>query len=114
MKSRCQHARVLRQALWTGLAATAGVPAIAQQAGGAVPQQVLDEVIVTGSRISRQGAETASPVQILSRADLEQSGQQNLSEILRSLWPKVRARCRRHSRPASPREPRPFRFAGWE
>jgi iron complex outermembrane receptor protein len=76
---------MLRQALWTGIAATAGVPAMAQQAGGAVPQQVLDEVIVTGSRISRQSAETASPVQVLSREDLERSGQQNLSEILRSL-----------------------------
>ena len=45
----------------------------------------LEEVIVTGSRISRTGAETASPIEVLGRADLEKSGQQNLSEILRSL-----------------------------
>jgi iron complex outermembrane receptor protein len=84
MRIRCQ-APLIRQALWTSIAATAGLPAMAQQAPAKPAPQVIDEVVVTGSRISRQGAESASPVQILSRDDLEQTGQQNLAEILRSL-----------------------------
>lgn len=48
-------------------------------------QEKLEEVVITGSRISRQNSETASPVQIITSADLEKSGQQNLSNILRSI-----------------------------
>ena len=62
------------------------VPAAYSQSTSAdLSKDKLEEVIVTGSRISRTGTETSSPIEVLGRADLEKSGQQNLSEILRSL-----------------------------
>jgi len=45
----------------------------------------ISEVIVTGSRISRTDAETASPIETLTREDLDRTGQQNISDILRSI-----------------------------
>jgi len=45
----------------------------------------LEEVIVTGSRIAHKIGEEVSPVQVISHEDLERSGQQNLSDILRSI-----------------------------
>jgi iron complex outermembrane receptor protein len=65
-------------------AASAGV-ARAQQPATTAATSTLDEVVVTGSRIARTDAETASPVVTLSREDLEKTGQQNLSDIVRSI-----------------------------
>ncbi|MFO1251373.1 MAG: TonB-dependent receptor plug domain-containing protein [Inhella sp.] len=45
----------------------------------------LERVEVTGSRIKRLEAETASAVQVLSRADIQRSGALNLSDLLRNL-----------------------------
>jgi iron complex outermembrane recepter protein len=42
-------------------------------------------VEVTGSRIKRTDAETASPVQILTREDIEKTGKQSIQEVLRGL-----------------------------
>ena len=44
-----------------------------------------EEVIVTGSRIRRVDTETPSPVQMVDRADIERTGRQNISEVLRGL-----------------------------
>ncbi len=40
---------------------------------------------VTGSRIKRIDAETASPVQVLTREDIERTGKQSIQEVLRGL-----------------------------
>lgn len=48
-------------------------------------QQQLERVEVTGSSIRRVDAETASPVQVISRADLAQSGKGTVSEYLQTL-----------------------------
>jgi iron complex outermembrane receptor protein len=53
-------------------------PAWAQQA----PAQRVE---VTGSNIKRIDGETASPVQVLTRVDIERSGKQSVQELLRSL-----------------------------
>ena len=42
-------------------------------------------MIVTGSRIRRVDTETPSPVQMVDRADIERTGRQNISEVLRGL-----------------------------
>ncbi len=55
---------------------------------GALPvyaQQQLERVEVTGSRIKRVDAETASPVQIMNRDDIERTGKQSIQEVLRGL-----------------------------
>jgi iron complex outermembrane receptor protein len=45
----------------------------------------LQRVVVTGSNIKRVEQETASPVQVLSRQEIEQSGAQTVAQILDNL-----------------------------
>jgi iron complex outermembrane receptor protein len=51
----------------------------------AVAQQALERVEITGSNIKRVDAETASPVQVLSRGDIERTGKQSIQEVLRGI-----------------------------
>lgn len=54
--------------------------ALAQQSG-----QTLQRVEITGSNIRRTDAETASPVQTVTREDLEKSGKSSVAEYLQTL-----------------------------
>jgi len=63
-----------------GTAALYGGAAIAQQT-----TQELQRVTVTGSNIKRTDTETASPVQVLTREDIEKTGKQSIQEVLRSI-----------------------------
>ena len=45
----------------------------------------LDRIEVTGSRIRRMDTETASPVQVISRQDIERTGKTTLGEFLQTL-----------------------------
>lgn len=47
--------------------------------------QQLQKVEVTGSRIKRVDAETPAPVQVITRAQIEQSGATSIAEVLKSL-----------------------------
>lgn len=62
-----------------GALLSAGVYAQAQ------PQQQLERVTVTGSNIKRTDAETASPVQVITRDDIERTGKQSIQEVLRGV-----------------------------
>ncbi len=66
--------------VFSGNAALYGGPARAQQA----PQE-LERVTVTGSNIKRTDTETASPVQIMTRDDIERTGKQSIQEVLRGV-----------------------------
>ena len=59
----------------------AAVPAGAQQQQASTPQRIE----ITGTSIRRVDAETASPVQVLSSADIEKSGKGSVAELLQSL-----------------------------
>lgn len=59
-----------------GLLATFGLPAAAQDA------QPMQKVEITGSSIKRLNAETALPVQVITRADIEKSGVTTAAELL--------------------------------
>ena len=48
-------------------------------------QQSLQRVEVTGSNIKRTDTETASPVQVLTREDIEKTGRQSIQEVLRGV-----------------------------
>ena len=48
-------------------------------------QQQLERVEVTGSRVKRIDAETASPVQTITREDIERTGKTSIQEILRTV-----------------------------
>ncbi len=47
--------------------------------------QKLERVTVTGTNIKRTDTETASPVQVLTREDIEKTGKQSIQEILRTV-----------------------------
>ncbi len=51
----------------------------------AAPEQALDEVVVTGSRLTRSTEEATGPVTVLDKADLERGIPDSLGEILLSL-----------------------------
>jgi len=67
--------------LCTGLVMAFGVlgSATAQQG------QQLERVTITGSNIKRTDSETASPVQVITRQDIERTGKQSIGEVLRSV-----------------------------
>ncbi|HET6565746.1 MAG TPA: TonB-dependent receptor plug domain-containing protein, partial [Xanthomonadales bacterium] len=71
-----------------GLVLFGAVPvssALAQDSSDTAVEQVLEEVMVTGSRIRRQDESSASPVQTLSEEDLRIDGSLTLGETLQHL-----------------------------
>lgn len=65
---------------FSGSAALCGTAAIAQQS-----TQELNRVTVTGSNIKRTDTETASPVQVFTRDEIEKTGKQSIQEVLRGV-----------------------------
>lgn len=47
--------------------------------------QATERIEITGSRITRADAETSAPVQVITRDDIERSGLQTISDVIRSL-----------------------------
>jgi iron complex outermembrane recepter protein len=47
--------------------------------------QTLEKIEVTGSNIKRVESETSSLVQVITRADIERTGKQSISEVLRGI-----------------------------
>jgi len=74
-------ARSVRIVCAGGMAATLAAPAFAQEAANAP----LQRVEITGSSIKRASAETASPIQVISRDDLVKSGKSTVAEYLQTL-----------------------------
>jgi len=66
-------------------AAALAVSGFAVLATGAWAQDSSQRVEVTGSRIKRTDTETASPVQVLTREEIERTGKQSIQEVLRGL-----------------------------
>ena len=56
-----------------------------QQSGSTSTGPELQEIVVTGSLIKRTDTETPSPVQVISAADLQNSGYTTVSDVLRNL-----------------------------
>jgi iron complex outermembrane recepter protein len=82
----------VRRALATcavAICGTGSLAAYAQQAPqspqGNQGNAQLQEVVITGSLISRTNLETPSPVQVISAKDLTQSGYTDVSDILRNV-----------------------------
>ena len=64
-----------------GVLLSAGQSSFAQNTN----TQTLERVTVTGSNIKRTDTETASPVQVMTRQDIEKTGKQSIQEVLRSV-----------------------------
>ncbi|MEH6586937.1 MAG: TonB-dependent receptor [Halioglobus sp.] len=71
----------------TGLTAAAAMPqfAYAQGERAVVEEGALEEVVVTGSRISRPDLEGANPVTVLQRTELTMMGVNNVGDILQNI-----------------------------
>jgi len=67
------------------LAAALAVGGFAVVATGVQAQDSGQRVEVTGSRIPRTDTETPSPVQIMTREDIERTGRQSIQEVLRQV-----------------------------
>ena len=79
-------ADVVRRALQIG--AVVAMTAAASVAGAADTTDsdaALQEVVVTGSYIPRTDTETASPVTVISSADIEHSGLTSVADVIRTL-----------------------------
>ncbi len=75
----------IRRALIAGCVLTApmiAMPAFAQDAAAAVE---LDKVEVTGSRVRRVDAETASPVFVVDRQSIERSGAVTIGDLIQDI-----------------------------
>lgn len=71
-----------RSKISTGvLLAFGGIAALPQAMAQDAPQRVE----VTGSNIKRTDSETASPVTVITRKEIESSGKQTISDVIRSL-----------------------------
>jgi iron complex outermembrane recepter protein len=77
---RKELARALVQALGAGVALS-----VAMSAAHAQQAQKVEKIEVTGSNIKRIDTETAAPVQIITREEIERTGHTTVSELLRSL-----------------------------
>ena len=62
------------------LAGAAVVPAFAQD-----PATNLDRITVTGSNIPRTNTETPSPVQVVTRQEIDRTGKTTVAEYLQTL-----------------------------
>lgn len=58
---------------------------LAMTAAPALAQQTLERVEITGSNIKRIDTETASPVQVITKQEIEQSGKGTVAEYLQTL-----------------------------
>jgi iron complex outermembrane receptor protein len=73
--------KAVAQAVTLALAYVAlGLPAMAQESQGSIQR-----VEVTGSSIKRASAETASPIQVISREDIARSGKTTVADYLQTL-----------------------------
>lgn len=71
------HRTKICAAALLALGAAIAVPAVAQEG--------TQRIEVTGTRVKRTDAETASPVQVLTRQDIEATGKQSIQEVLRGI-----------------------------
>ena len=85
MRNRSQRAAPLAVAILLALSATTQAQDN-QQAGQAESGvKELDKVVVTGSSIPRTDTDTASPVQVITAAEIERSGKATVGEYLQTL-----------------------------
>ncbi len=73
----------LRDAI--ALAMTTGVVAFAGSAAAQEEPKTLDRIEVTGSNIPRTDTETASPVQVITREEIDRTGKTTIAEYLQTL-----------------------------
>jgi len=85
MSSGYSVRRAVRHALWAAAALAPALPAIAADEPASVSPEVVDEVVVTGSRIRIRDYEAISPVTTVSAETIQATGQLSVEEVLNKL-----------------------------
>ncbi len=81
----CKQTTLVRQLFAAGaFGLLAASPALVFAQATSEPQRV-EKIEVTGSNIKRVDAETAAPIQIITRTEIEKSGKQTVAELLAQL-----------------------------
>jgi iron complex outermembrane receptor protein len=69
-----------------GVFAVVGLPALAQQAPASpLETAVLQEVVVTGSRIAAPNLKSSSPIQVISAQEIKGTGKTDISDLINQL-----------------------------
>ena len=81
------YSKLRRASLPAGIALILASPfaAQAQEAAPAEDATTLDKIVVTGSNIPRTSTETASPVQVITRQEIDRTGKNTVAEYLQTL-----------------------------
>src|SRR5690348_3031199 len=82
---RNRSARILRSSIPGAAVALVGAQAMAQSPPATTPQDTMDEVIVTGSRIASPNATSTSPVQVVTREEMQVSGKHDVTDLIAQL-----------------------------
>ncbi|HEV8693663.1 MAG TPA: TonB-dependent receptor plug domain-containing protein, partial [Lysobacter sp.] len=81
-----RQSRFFSSALLGAVAAAACGPVLAQSEQDAAPKaENMDEVIVTGSRIASPNATSTSPIQVVTRQEIQVSGKTDITDIISQL-----------------------------
>jgi iron complex outermembrane recepter protein len=86
LSSRNQVARAVRRAIMLGaIAATVGLPAMAQDQQDTAPESEPEEIVITGSRIPQPHLEAVSPVKTIGAEEIQHSGVTRIEDLLNTL-----------------------------
>lgn len=83
---RTDGSAVVRKAVRTALLLSMGAMALPQLAAAAEPDDVaLEEVVVSGTRVVRDGYEAPTPVSVVTAAELQSFASTNIADALKTL-----------------------------
>src|SRR5882724_9747094 len=82
--SSARSNQIMLAVKWAVAAYAAATPALAQQAPPGQPQQ-LQEVVVTGSRILQNVAQSTQPLSVISSDQIEKTGLASIGDLLQQL-----------------------------
>src|SRR5688572_32386163 len=71
--------------IFIAAATLGGAQAFAQSPPAPQPKDTIEEVVVTGSRIASPNATSTSPVQVVTREDMQVSGKHDITDIIAQL-----------------------------
>ena len=81
-----RHKITARRLPWLGiLAAACSVNTAAQQALGANTQPVIEEIVVTGSRLARTDLSSTSPITVLGDEEIDSRGISRIEDLVNTL-----------------------------
>ena len=85
MESNRQSRFFRRTLLSAAVAAACGTAMAQSENNSATKPETMDEVIVTGSRIAPPNATSTSPVQVVTRQEIQVSGKTDITDIISQL-----------------------------